>query len=336
MKRTGLLVAVLASLSFGTSGAFIKPLLESGWSPTAAVTVRTLIAALVLTPLAIAALRGKWSTMWIARWRILGMALIGVAATQLAYFFAIQRIPVGTAVLIEYLAPVLLVLFAWATTRRVPRTVVIIGSVAAVAGLVLVVGPGSFGSIDTLGVLFAFIAAIGCAAYYLIAARPSAGLPGVAFAWAGLLLGSMGLGVVGATGLLPFDVAFTDVLLFQGVAPWWVPLLVVGVVGTAAGYAFSIAATGMLGSRLMSFVALLEVVFATMFAWLTLGEQLTGIQLLGGLLILTGIAFVHADRERVEPGLVQPVPVGRDVSDVASDSESAPEEPRGVAASPHV
>lgn len=307
MKRAGLVLAVLASLAFGTSGAFVKPLFEAGWTPAAAVAARTLIAALVLTPFAVVALRGRWHTVWSGRWQILGIALVGIAATQLAYFSAVERIAVGTAILIEYLAPVLLVVFAWATTRRIPRPVVIVGSIAAVSGLILVVGPGSLGSIDALGVLFAFLAAIGCAAYYLIAARPSDGLPAVALAWAGMLLGSVSIWLVAATGLLPLEMTFGDVLLFQAFVPWWGPLLVVGIVGTALGYALSITATGMLGSRLMSFVALLEVVFATMFAWLTLGEQFTLVQLLGGLLILAGIALVNSDRERVEPGPLDPV-----------------------------
>ena len=81
---------------------------------------------------------------------------------------------------------------------------------------------------------------------------------------------------------------FTDVPFLGGTAPWWVPLGIVAVVGTAIAYACSIAATGWLGSRLMSFIGLLEVVFAAMFAWLLLGEALSPLQLLGGLLILAG------------------------------------------------
>ena len=56
MKR-GLGIAVGASLAFGTSGAFIKPLFEAGWSPAAAVAFRTLIAAALLTPFALLSLR---------------------------------------------------------------------------------------------------------------------------------------------------------------------------------------------------------------------------------------------------------------------------------------
>jgi len=296
MKR-GITIGVLASLAFGSSGAFVKPVLEAGWSPAAAVAFRTLIAAIVLTPFALAALHKNWKTLWAARGRIAAMALIGVAGTQLAYFLAIERMPVGSAILIEYLAPVLLVGFAWATTRRVPKVVVLLGSVAAVAGLVLVVGPASLAAVDPSGVVFALLAAIGAATYYLIAARPSEGLPPVALAWSGLLGGALALFALGGIRVIPFDMAFTDVPLLGGVVPWWVPLGIVGIVATAIAYAASIAATGMLGSRIMSFVGLLEVVFATLFAWVLLGETLTLTQLLGGVLILAGIVLVQSEKD---------------------------------------
>jgi hypothetical protein len=91
----GLLVALLAAASFGFSGPFVKPLLESGWSPVAAVTVRALIGGVVLAPVALVALRGRLGPIWRARRRVLGMAVIGVAGTQVFYFAAVVRIPVG-------------------------------------------------------------------------------------------------------------------------------------------------------------------------------------------------------------------------------------------------
>jgi drug/metabolite transporter (DMT)-like permease len=338
----GLIFGVAASLAFATSGVFIKPLLESGWSPAAAVTLRAGVAGLALLPLAVVALRGRWSALWRARWRVLGMGLVGVAGTQLAYFAALQRIPVSTALLIEYLAPLILVALAWATTRRMPKTVVLAGSAVAIAGLILVVGiggaaghadgpvggsapgaaaaaasgaastvtaasasTGAAAGLDGLGLIFAGIAAIGVAAYYLIAARPSDGLPSVAFAAAGLLLGSFALGVLGAVGVLPFAIDFGTVSLFGGELPWWLPLGFVALVSTAFAYVASLRASEMLGSRLMSFVGLLEVVFASLFAWLFLGEKLTPVQLLGGALILAGIALVRMEKRAdapLEPG----------------------------------
>ncbi|MET3566770.1 drug/metabolite transporter (DMT)-like permease [Leifsonia sp. 563] len=312
----GLLIAVLSAATFGMSGAFIKPLLESGWSPVAAVTARALIGGVVLLPFALIAVRGRWAAVWRGRWRLLGMALVGVAGTQVLYFAAIQRIPVSTGILVEYLAPVLLVVAVWMRTRRAPRVVVLAGSVLAIGGLVLVVSPGGSGALDPLGLVLAVLAMGGCAAFYVIAARPSDGLPPVALASGGLLIGAIALGAVGATGVLPVTVSFADVPLFGQSVAWWVPLAVVGVFATAVAYAASITATELLGSRLASFTGLLEVVAATLYAWLLLGEQLGLLQLLGGLLILGGIALVRADRSDPADGVAP--------DDTGSPEESAP------------
>jgi drug/metabolite transporter (DMT)-like permease len=304
----GLVIAVIAAATFGSSGALVKPLLEAGWSPAAAVTVRALVGGIVLAPVAFLTLRGRWSALWRSRGRVLAMGLVGVAATQLLYFAAIQRIPVGTGVLVEYMAPLLLVAVAWARTRRMPKAVVLIGSVVALVGLVMVVSPGGSESFDALGIALALAAMVGCAIYYVVAAQPSDGLPPVALAAAGLLVGGVALGAVGLTGLVPFTATFGDVAMFGGMTPWWIPLLIVGVVSTAIAYATSITASEMLGSRLASFVGLLEVVAATFYAWLLLGEQLSIPQLLGGVLILVGIGFVRSERSDAR---LEPVPVDR-------------------------
>jgi drug/metabolite transporter (DMT)-like permease len=300
MKRSptslGLIVAVIAAATFGMSGAFIKPLLEAGWSPAAAVTVRALTGGIALAPVAVFSLRGSWPSIWRARWRVLAMGLVGVAATQLVYFAALQRIPVGTAILIEYMAPLLLVAWVWAASRRMPKAVVLIGSVVAVVGLVLVVSPGGRGGFDPLGLMFAVLATIGCAVYYVVAARPSDGLPPVALAASGLLIGGAVLGIIGALGVVPFTATFGEAHLLGAAVPWWLPLLIVGVFATAVAYAASITASEMLGSRLASFAGLLEVVAAALYAWILLGERLSIPQLIGGVLILVGIGFVRSDK----------------------------------------
>ena len=302
-KFGGLGIALVSSLAFGTSGALIKPMLEAGWSPAAAVTARALTASLVLAPLAAVALRGHWAALWRGRWRVLGMGVIGVALTQLAYFAAIQLIPVSTALLVEFLAPLLLVGYAWARTRQSPRVRVLLGCALAVGGLLLVIGPGAIQAVNPLGLVFAFSAAIGCAIYFLVAARPSDGLPPVALAASGLFVGAVMLALLGAVGILPFTATFGELPLFGSVAPWWLPLLIVAVISTALAYVSGITASAALGSRLASFVALLEVVFASLFAWLLLGEALSALQLVGGALILCGIAAVHSDRTPAEPAL---------------------------------
>lgn len=292
---SGAVLAVSASLAFGTSGTMVKPLLESGWTPAAAVTARVLLAAAVLAIPATMVLRGRFWMLWRARTRILLFAVLAVAGTQLGYFAAVQRIPVSTALLIEYLAPVALVLVAWARTRRRPAAVVLTGSATAVVGLVLVIGPEGLGRLDPLGVLFAALAAVGLGAYFVLAARTGDGLPPLAMTASSLLVGGTILLVLAGVGLLPFSATTSDVALAGADLPWFVPVLVVAIVSTAYAYTAGIAGAGRLGARLASFLGLLEVVFATAFSWLLLGEKLGPWQLVGAALILGGVVLIRLD-----------------------------------------
>lgn len=325
---SGIATAVVAALAFGMSGPFIKPLLEAGWSPAAAVTVRALIGGVILAPMAVFSLRGRWSQLWRARNHILIIGLIGVAATQLAYFAAIARIPVGTGILIEFLAPLLLVAFVALRTRRFPKAVVLVGSVLSLIGLVLVVSPSGTASLDPLGVAFAALAAVGCAIYFAIAAKVRSEVPTVAVASVSLILGGLVLGIIGVTGAMPLTVTTGAVKLFGGLVPWWIPLLVVAVIATGMAYALSIKASQMLGSRMASFLGLLEVVAATGYAWLLLGERMTLPQLLGGALILAGIAFVRSER----PDAAVPTSEPAQLEHVTLRSPSSP--PRANARKP--
>jgi drug/metabolite transporter (DMT)-like permease len=297
-RASGLVFAIAAAAAFGTSGPFVKPLLDAGWSPVAAVAVRAGAGGLVLLIPALIALRGRFRLL-AASWKlVLAYGFIAVIGAQVFYFAAIGRMPVGIALLIEYSAPILLVLLAWARTRIPPALLTIIGAVLSIAGLALVINPSGAGGLDVLGVVFALAAAVCLAGYYLISAMPSNGLPPVTLVSVGLLVGAAGLGLVGATGLLPFTMSFADVVLpVVGEVSWLVPMGVVVLVATAFAYLAGILGTVRLGSRVASFVGLVEVLFAVLLSWLLLGEVPTLLQGVGGALIVAGVVFVKLERE---------------------------------------
>jgi drug/metabolite transporter (DMT)-like permease len=309
----GIALGLAAGLAFGAGGAIVKPLLESGWSPGAAVLYRVTVAAVLLAVPGLIALRFDLRPLWRAKWTVLVYAVIAVAGVQLAFYTAIARIPVSTALLIEYLAPVALVALAWVRTRRVPQFVVLAGSVVAITGLVLVVGPAG-GALDPFGVVIAAVAMLGVAVYYVIGERDDLGVPPIALAATGLAIGAVVLGIAALTGLVPFEAAFTDVGFLGGTAPWWVPVLTVGAFSTAFAYVAGIQAIRMLGTRLSSFLGLSEVVFAAIVAWVLLGEAIGFVQAAGGLLILVGIVLVRFERRTPAPDAtrrevdVEPVP----------------------------
>lgn len=294
VRTSGIVLAVASALAFSSSGPLVKPLLEAGWSLGAALLVRMGVAGLVLAPALVIAIRRQPAFLKRHWPLILGFGLTAVAGCQIFFFAAMQRMPVAIALLIQYLAPVLLVILAWVRTRRAPSRLVIAGSIVAIVGLVLVVDI-SGAKFDLLGTIFALAAAVCVAAYFLIAERAGDDLPPLALASGGLLIGAALMGALCLAGILPFVAPDVTVELAGIVLPWYVPLLWVAAVATTVGYAFGVMAVPRVGSRIASFVGLSEVLFALGFAWLLLGEAPTGVQFAGGALILLGVVLVRLD-----------------------------------------
>ncbi|CAI9388580.1 DMT family transporter [Microbacterium sp. T2.11-28] len=304
-RTAGVTMAVVSALAFSSSGPLVKPLLEAGWSLSAALIVRMGLAALVLSPALVRAVLRERGFLRRHGLALLAFGLIPVAGCQLLFFSAMQRMPVAVALLIQYLAPVFLVAFVWLRTRRAPSRLVVVGSAVAIAGLVLVVDI-SGARFDLLGTLLALGAALCVCVYFVMSERTGDDLPPLALASGGLLVGAVFTAVLAAIGVLPFSAPDITVA-FRGVeVPGWLPLLWVGAVGTTVGYALGVMAVPRTGSRLASFVGLSEVLFALMFAWLLLAETPAPIQFLGGGLILAGVVLVRLDAD-APPEVTAPV-----------------------------
>ena len=295
---SGLGVALFSSAVFGLSGSFAKALLEAGWSPGAAVTARLTGAALILAVPAFLALRGRWHQLR-DNWVTIGLfGLIGVAACQLFYFNAVARLSVGVALLLEYLAPVLIVLWLWAASRKRPRASTSAGTLLSLAGLVLVLDFTGAVKIDLIGVLWGMAAAVCLAIYFFITAKENESLPPIVLASVGLMVGAAVMWLAAATGLLPMAFSTADTRLGPWITPWWVSLAGLIVLATVLAYVSGIMAARALGSKVASFVSLTEVLFAVIWAWLLLGELPGAIQLLGGVLIVGGVILVRLDELR--------------------------------------
>jgi drug/metabolite transporter (DMT)-like permease len=300
VSTSGLVLAVASALAFSSSGPFIKPLLEAGWSLGAALLVRMGIAGLILSPALVRAIRRQPGFLRRHGKLILAFGLMPVLGCQLFFFSAMQRMPVAVALLIQYLAPVMLVAFVWLRTRKAPSALVLWGSAVAIVGLVLVVDI-SGASFDLLGTLFALAAAVCVCAYFVISERAGDDLPPLALAAGGLLTGGIIMAILCLTGIMPFAAPPVSVVLAGVEVAWFVPLLWVAAVATTLGYAFGVMAVPRIGSRVASFVGLSEVLFALAFAWIFLAEVPAPIQFVGGALILVGVVLVRADAQSARP-----------------------------------
>lgn len=288
----GLGLALTSAAAFALSGALARPLLESGWSAGAVVLIRIAVGALVVLPFGLRAVHGRWHLVRRSLPMISVYGVLAVAGAQFCYFSAVRYLQVGPALLIEYTAPAAVVLWMWLRHGQRPGRLTVVGAVVAAVGLLLVLDVISGAGLHPAGVAWALAAMVGAAAYFVISGDDRTGLPPIALAAGGLVVGTLALGLLAAVGALPMS-ASTDAVTYAGAeVAWWVPLALLGVVTSAAAYVTGIAAVRVLGSRLASFVALSEVVAGVLWSWALLGELPAAVQLLGGVLIMVGVVGV--------------------------------------------
>ncbi|MFI5835350.1 EamA family transporter [Micromonospora sp. NPDC051300] len=304
----GLGLALLSALTFATSGTFARPLITGEWSAVAVVIARVGVAALVLAVPALLALRGRWPVLRRNGLTVVLFGLLGVAMAQACFFNAVRFLPVGVALLLEYLGIVLVVGWMWLVHGQRPRRLTVAGSLTALAGLALVLDLTGAGRLDPVGVLWGLGAGIGLAGYFVIAGRLDDDLPSVVMASGGMAVGALVLLLLGAVGALPLAAGTADVDFAGHRMSWLVPIAGLSLIAAVVAYLTGVAGTRLLGARLSSFVGLTEVMFAVLIAWLVLDELPTLIQLAGGVLIVGGVALVRVDELRSAPEAVPPTP----------------------------
>ncbi|MDZ4266226.1 MAG: EamA family transporter [Mycobacterium sp.] len=313
--RMGLLFAIGSAFAFGSSGPFAKSLMEAGWSPTAAVTARLAGGALAMAVFA-SVVRPGWIRE--ARTHARTVVLYGlapIAGAQLFYYNAVSQLSVGVALLLEYTAPILVVAWLWATTRRRPTALTLGGVALAVAGIMLVLGilgPGgiSGADINLVGVGWGLAAAVCAACYFLMSDKVGgqgpdgqSGLHPITLAAGGLIVGAATVGLLGVAGVMPLTFTASDTVIAGWSTSWLVPVVALALIPTAIAYTLGIVGIARLRPRFASLVGLSEVMFAVLAAWVLLGEAVTAMQAVGGAVVLAGLALARqGDRsEQFEP-----------------------------------
>lgn len=310
-SATGLGLAVLSAATFGTSGSFATALLRAGWSPDAVVIARVAIGALLLAVPTAIAVRRAWPAVRASAGTTLVYGVGAVAAAQVCFFNAVRYVPIGVALLLEYLGIALVVGWVWLRHRQPPRRLTLAGMAVAALGLVFVLDLFGGTHLNPFGVLWGLGAAFGLAAYYVLSSRQHDGVPPIAVAGLGMATGAVALTLVGVAGVLPLHARFGDVTFLNHRFSWLVPIAGLSVIAAAIAYVTGIHAARRLGPKLSSFAGLTEVLFAVLWAWLLLGQLPNAMQGLGGALIIAGIVLVRLDEPAPETAVatVDPVPV---------------------------
>ncbi|WP_052109695.1 EamA family transporter [Knoellia sinensis] len=326
----GLAFVVLSSAAFGSSGAFAKSLLNAGWTPGGVVTWRVALAAVVLVPVAVWALGGRWFLLRRNAGQVLAFGAVAVAGCQFAYFNAVETLSVAVALLLEYLGIVFVVGWMWARHGRRPSRLTLLGVGLSIAGLVLVLDVFSGVQVSWTGVVWGLLAAVGLATYYVTSGHEhEESLPPLALAGFGLGVGAVLLVVASATGLIDYGTARDSVQIAGATVSWWVPVAELAVVAAAFAYGIGVIGTRLVGATVASFVGLSEVLFAVLIAWMLLGELPGWIQVVGGVFILGGVVAVRlGEKPEGEDLDVEPVPASADAAALtATVADATPEVP---------
>ncbi|MEO3760794.1 EamA family transporter [Mycobacterium sp. B14F4] len=297
--RLGLFLAVGSAVAFGSSGPFAKSLMAAGWSPTAAVVARLAGGALVMAIFATMVRPGWFRAARRHPRTVLAYGAIPIAGAQLFYYNAVSHLSVGVALLLEYTAPIIVVGWVWATSRRRPTALTLAGVALAVLGIMLVLNVFAGSAIDLVGVGWGLAAAVCAACYFLMSANVNNaddddGIDPVTLAAGGLIVGSAVVTLLGLTGAMPLTFTTNDAVVAGWTTSWLVPVVALGVVATAVAYTLGIMGIARLRPRFASLVGLSEVMFAVLAAWMLLGEAMTLTQGVGGAIVLVGLVLARA------------------------------------------
>jgi drug/metabolite transporter (DMT)-like permease len=296
----GYAMVLAATCLWGVNGTVSKAILGAGVSSLRLTEVRSTGAAI---PLAVAlALTQPWR-LRVRRGELLflgAFGIFGLALVQWFYFFAIHRLQIGIALLIQYLAPVLIALWARFVTKEPVRRRIWAALILSLGGLSLVVDLWHGFSLDALGTAAALGAAVSYAFYILLAEHAVERRDPVSLLCLGFLVASIFWAVVQPWWSFPValvdDRVRLDGALLATTSPVWFLMLTMIVVGTILPFLLLVGALRHISATRAGVTAMFEPVAGALVAYAWLGESLSAVQLTGGAIVLAGILLAQTAR----------------------------------------
>ncbi|MDP9318084.1 MAG: DMT family transporter [Actinomycetota bacterium] len=300
-SRRGYLLVVSGAVLFSVNAGVSRVIQTAGVDSTTLTTVRCTGTAVVL--LAVVFARGEQLRIPRGRRevaRVLGFGITGVALVQWFYFVAIDRLPVGIALLLEYTAPVLVALCVRFVYHERVRSRIWLGIALSLGGLALVAEVWSGLALDGLGVLAGLGAAVSLATYFLLGERSVSAQSPLHVITEAFIVASVFWNLVQPATRI-FDTDLTRPTSLGGTldhlhAPVWLLLTSMVLLGTAVPFLAELTALQHLTATEVTLVGMLEPVGATVLGWTWFRQTLSPAQTAGVVAILVGIALAQTAR----------------------------------------
>jgi drug/metabolite transporter (DMT)-like permease len=296
----GYAMVLVAATFFGVNGSVAKVALSSGLSSLRLTEARCAGACLGLM---LIALVHSPSSLRASRREVLRLAVFGiggVALVQLFYFLSIHRLAIGIALLIQYLGPLLVAIYARTFGHERVRRRIWAALALSLTGLALMVELWQGVALDGLGVVFALISAVIFAAYLLLAEYEVGHRDAISLMAWGFFFATVFWTVAQPWWSFPAGRVAQTVSLQGRLADWhlpvWALVLWVVVLGSIVPFALIVTALGHVSATRVGIAAMLEPVVATIVAWAWLQETLSPVQLAGAAVVLAGILLAQTAR----------------------------------------
>jgi drug/metabolite transporter (DMT)-like permease len=299
--RIGYAMVAASATLFAVNGALSKVLLaSSGMSSLRLSELRATGAFLCLAALLVVVAPSRLRVRRDEIALLLFYGVVGFTLVQWLYFVAIERLPIGIALLLEFTAPVLVALWARLVWHEPVRRRVWSALALALAGIVLVAEVWEDTRLDGLGVAVALIASGSLATYYLAGEHATATRDALSLACLALGVSAVFWAALQPWWSFPFD-ALGSTISLEGAlestsAPVWALCIWMVVPGTVLPFVLSLGALGYLPATRVAIISMAEIVLASVVAWVWLDEALSAAQLSGGVVVLLGIVLAQTSR----------------------------------------
>lgn len=282
---------VLSLLIFGTNGIVASHI---SLGSTGIVLFRTVIGSLFLLVLLLASKHAPRFSLMKGQWRWIFISGASMGLSWILLFEAYRRVGVGTATLVYYLGPVMVMAAAPFLFREKVTVFKIIGIGGAIVGMALVNFSGMSGGFS-VGLLCGLLSAV-LYAVMILGNKKVNLLSGLERTWIQLVIAGM---------VVIADAVVTKADVFTVTGSQLIPLFILGVVNTGVACYLYFSSMHRLPAGSVAMCSYIDPLSALCFSAIFLGERMGPLQLIGAALILGGAAFGELYRPKRERSLQQ-------------------------------
>jgi drug/metabolite transporter (DMT)-like permease len=291
---------LVAAFLFALNGSVAKAQIEAGLSAAQVTEIRTLGCAVLLL---IFLASTKPASLRVHRSEIPFLLLFGVLAyamTPFLFFLSVELLPVAIAALLAFLAPVLVALWLRFVKKEPVGKGIWVALVLVVGGLLLVSQVWSGMTLSPLGVFYGLLTAAALAAYLLLGEEGARRRDVMSLAFWGFAIATVTWSILAPWWAFPWDLLSTTTSMFDGAVtgiPVW-SLVVLMIVISVVPFVLVLMSLQRIGAQRGGILGTTEPIWAALIAFVLLGEIITPVQGLGGIIVLAGVIVAELASQR--------------------------------------